>query len=412
MIIDFSVTNFRSFKERQTFSMVSGTFQEHLKSNTIGLNLKGFEERLLKSSAIYGANAAGKTNLLRAIRFMQLYILNSSTLSEIPYSPFKFSSDTRGAPNKFEMTFIQNEIRYEYGFEINASRVVSEWLIEFATARGRALFERSYNFKEEKYDWKFSSFLKGHKRLWSESTNSTALFLSIAKQLNSEQLTPVFEWFQKRLVVIADDVKLNANLTLKLLDEPDGKQKLLSFMQQADLGITDLAIKREPLPAGAFVMGDFIIEHSPGQQIPNIVKVTLSHFSDDENHSDLELKEESNGTQIFFKTAGAWINIFKNGEILLVDEIEASLHPLLVQFLIQKFHSGENKQNSQLIFTTQSATLLDQNLLRRDQIWFVEKNRNGGSRIYPLTDFKPRNDEVLENWYLRGRYGALPILNS
>lgn len=416
MIIEFRVTNFRSIKETQSFSMVAGSYTQHIESNTFDPGLEGFDERLLRSSAIYGANATGKTNLLLALQFMQMFVLNSATeINTIQHSPFKFSSATRNAPSEFIVTFVQSGVRYEYGFIVGSSHVEKEWLIEFAHPRGRVMFERKYDRKMAKHDWKFSSFLKGQRAVWSEATRPNALFLSTAIQLNSKQLTPVFEWFQKRLVVIAGATKLNAFLTLSLLEEHDGKEKLLSFMQEADFGITGLDIKREPFPSGALILQGTppIIEQKPGQATPNLVKVTLSHVSDDDKYSGLDLSEESNGTQNFFRSAGAWLNVFKNGEILLLDEIESSFHPLLVRFLIQKFHSEKNnQQNSQLIFTTQSTDPLDLKIFRRDQIWFVEKNKDGSSRVYPLSDFKVRDGEALRNGYLQGRYGALPILDE
>jgi AAA15 family ATPase/GTPase len=160
--------------------------------------------------------------------------------------------------------------------------------------------------------------------------------------------------------------------------------------------------------------GASIIEHVPGKMQPNLVKVTLAHSSDDgKQQVGLDLAEESSGTQVLFRSAGAWLNVFANGEILLVDEIDASLHPLLTKFLIEKFHSDvTNPNNAQLLFSTHNTFVLDQAIFRRDQIWFVDKGRDGASKIFPLTDFKPRNDEVLENWYIRGRYGALPILGQ
>lgn len=411
MLIEFKMANFRSFKDNQLLSMVAASFPEHRENNTFDPEIKSFDERLLRSASIYGANASGKTNVLRALQFMQLFILNSAAITTgIQSSPFKFSHSSRNSPSEFEITFIQNDIRYEYGFVLNSDRVEKEWLTEFVTSKGRAMYERVYNKKKAEYVWKFSTFLKGKRSLWSESTRSNALFLSTAAQLNSQQLIPIFEWFQKRLVVIVGETKLNASLTLNLLEEPNGKDKLLSFLQEADLGITDVEVKRIPLAPGITLQGNQIIERS-NQNSLNLVEIKLSHFSDDTNHASLDLPEESNGTQTIFKSAGAWINVFKNGEVLLVDEIESSFHPLLVRWLVRKFHSKENKHNSQLIFTTHSPELLDHDLMRRDQIWFVEKDKFGSSKIYPLTDFKPRNDEVIQRWYMRGRYGALPIIN-
>jgi hypothetical protein len=420
MLIEFQVQNFRSFKERQVFSMVAGSFAEHTKTNTFDSGLKGFD-RFVRSAIIYGPNAAGKTNLLRAIQFVQVLVVSSAATaanSLYPYSPFKFSSATRNAPSEFQITFAQDGVRYEYGFTMGPKQIEKEWLIEYAQSRarakGRMMFERSWDKRKKKYDWKFSSFLKGQRTAWSESTRPDALFLSTAIQLNSTQLRPVFEWFQRRLIVIVGPAALNQQLTLKLLNEPDGKEKLLPFLREADLGISDLTIQRERLPPGGIVLHTAppMLEQQKGSSTPNLIKITLSHLTDDPGApAGLDFSEESSGTKILFNTAGAWLNVMAIGEVLLFDEIDTNLHPRLLRFLIQKFHSdATNPNNAQLICSTHNTSLLDQDLFRRDQIWFVEKHQNGASKLYPLTDFRPRNDEVLERWYMRGRYGALPIL--
>jgi uncharacterized protein len=393
--------------------MVASSATEHL-HNTFDSGLKGFD-RFLRSAAVYGPNAAGKTNLLRGLQFVQERVVNSANKStQYLYSPFKFSNATRLAPSQFQVSFVQYGIRYEYGFSMGSRRIEREWLIEYVHPRGRMMFDRRYNPRSDKDEWKFSSYLKGQRSTWSEATRPDALFLSTAIQLNSEQLGVVFEWFQKRLVVIAGPTTLNQSPTSQLLDDPHFKARLLPFLQEADLGITDVEVQREPMPRGGGIV--FGVQppmiHIQGNA-PSMVKVTLSHLTDNPDEPvALDFNEESHGTQTLFKTAGAWLNVMSNGEVLLVDEVDTSLHPLLVRFLIERFHSSKiNPRNAQLIFTTHNTSLLDQEeLFRRDQIWFIEKERDGSSRLYPLTDFKPRNDESLERWYMRGRYGALPIL--
>ena len=156
-----------------------------------------------------------------------------------------------------------------------------------------------------------------------------------------------------------------------------------------------------------------IIEQVPGNRIPNLLKITLAHTGEGSEQIGLDLSDESAGTQVSFRNAGAWLQVWENGEVLLVDEIDTSLHPLPTRFLISKFHNRRtNPKNAQLIFSTHNTSFLSRDVFRRDQIWFVEKGSDESSRFYPLTDFSPRNDEVLDSWYLRGRYGALPILNE
>jgi len=413
MLIEFRVANFRSFNAEQVLSMVAGSQEEHIASNTF--ETSGFG-RLLRSAVVYGPNASGKTNLLLALQFVQHWVVNSAAITPptTPHTPFKFAASNLKRPCEFEVTFIQDGTRYEYGFSIGPERVEQEWLVEYAHPRGRTMFDRTYDHAAAKYAWKFSSFLRGQRAVWSEATRKDALFLSTAIQLNSEQLRPVFDWFQKRLVVIVGVSAMNPSLTLKLLNEPDGKERLLPFLREADAGIRDLDVKREQIPSGALVLqgNTNMIDLEGGQ--PSLLKVTFSHMSSDSRqHVGLDFADESSGTQILFRTAGAWLNVFKNGEVLLFDELDTSLHPLITRFLIQRFHAdASNPHNAQLVFSTHNTSHLDQKYFRRDQVWFVEKGADGASKLYPLTDFKPRNDEKLETWYMRGRYGALPIVTD
>jgi len=418
MLIEFAVSNYRSFRDRQTFSMVASKFGEHEK-NTFESGLRSFPP-LLRSSAIYGPNAAGKTNLVRSLQYVKHMVMQSATTTlAVPYRhvPFKFSSHTRSAPSEFVTTFIQEGTRYEYGFALDAERICKEWLIEYKHAKGRDIFLREYDQKASEFKWKFSSFFKGQRTLWRDSTRPNALFLSTAANLNSEQLLPVFKWFQSKLQVIVGQISLNQTLTLKLLREPKGKEQLLPFLREADLGIADIQIDRQNLssePVFVKAAGGVMIDPSPDGQSADAVKVRFTHHSDDPSEqAQLDFDEESSGTQEFFKSAGAWLNVMANGEVVVVDEIDRSLHPLLARFLVEKFHSNEaNPHNAQLIFNTHNTSLLDREIFRRDQIWFAEKDKNGASKIYPLTDFSPRNDEALEKGYLRGRYGALPVLGE
>jgi AAA15 family ATPase/GTPase len=419
MLIEFRVQNFRSFKDWQTFSMVSAAQPEHLESNTFDSGLRGFD-RLLRTAVVFGPNAAGKTNLMRALQFVQSFVLTSASAAgsrKYPYSPFKLSKATLESPSEFEITFVQDGVRYEYGFNMGPNQIEKEWLIQHAESpsrtRSRMLYERVFNRKKKEYDWNFSSFLKGPRATWVQSTREDALFLSIATQLNSTQLRPVFDWFQKKLVVIVDATQMNQSLTLNLWKEADGKTQLLPFLKEADLGIVDVSIQEEPLPSvGGLIIRGAWLNQKPGSSTPDVVRVTLSHTSDDPAVPvAFDFEDESSGTRLLFLTAGAWLNVLKNGEILLFDEIDTNMHPQLLLFLIRKFHSDTtNPHNAQLICTTHNTSLLDRDIFRRDQFWFVEKQRTGSSKLYPLTDFSPRNDEVIERWYMRGRYGALPIL--
>ncbi|OGA40195.1 MAG: hypothetical protein A3G28_04255 [Betaproteobacteria bacterium RIFCSPLOWO2_12_FULL_68_19] len=417
MLIEFSAANFRSINEVQKLTLVAGPGKEHLGQNTFDSGLTGFP-RLLRSAVIYGANAAGKTNLLRALQFMQGLVVNSATFQEatrVAHNPFRLSKKTAASPSEFEVAFIDEGVRYEYGFSVDANRVHKEWLIAYPHGRPQNWVERTYHEKKNEYEWQFSAKLKGSPRVWRDATRANALFLSTATQLNSEQLRPIFQWFQKKLVIIGTGgSELNPALTFKLLEQPDGKQKLLQFVHAADLGIDDLSLQRATAAPTMAIGGNIVSEPQPQGPITTLLRVTSYHkASDGEQRVAMDFGDESSGTQRLFQSAGAWLNVLNNGEVILYDELDTSLHPLMTRFLIGLFHyRSTNPKNAQLVFTTHDTSLLDSEIFRRDQIWFIEKDKKGASRLYPLSDFSPRKDEKLERGYLRGRYGALPFIGE
>lgn len=418
MLIEFRVANYRSFREQQVLSMVASPGAEHRETHTIDPKIPNFE-RIVASAVIYGPNAAGKTNLLKGLQCMQSIVVNSATTSPsvpVAYAPFKFDMLTQEAPSTFEVAFIQGGTRYEYSFSLDATRVYHERLIEFRTKQPRRLFERSYEKETGTYRWNFSNAFTGNRSVWRDATRPNALFLATAVQLNNTQMLPVFWWFQKRLVTIVGATQLNLGLTINLLAHPGGKERLLPFIREADPGIADFEFTSEPItPQLMVAQGVFPMLYQEDLAVPpKIAKVTFSHrIKGTSNSAELDMSDESAGTQLLFRTAGAWLNVLLNGEILLVDEIDTSLHPVLVRFLIDRFHSElTNQQKAQIIFTTHNTSILTQEMFRRDQIWFVEKDEYNASRLYPLSDFSPRKDEVIERWYMKGRYGALPIIED
>jgi uncharacterized protein len=421
MLIEFRISNFRSINETQSLSLVAGSGRELLSDNTFESGLSGFP-RLLRSAVIYGANAAGKTNLLRALQFMQRMVLTSATRSQpgsrINHMPFRLSDATKTAPSEFEVIVADQGVRYEYGFSTDADRIHDEWLIAYPHGRPQHWLDRTYDAASGKHEWRFSTKLKGSPRVWRDATRENALFLSTAIQLNSEQLWPLYQWFQKKLVMIfgneMGEQQLNPTLTYQLLDQAEGKRQLLRFAHAADLGIDDLTVQRTPMTQAVAVEGGLAREPQPPAPIPTVVRVTSFHKAIDSGTPvALDFGEESRGTRILIESAGAWLNVLKNGEVLFYDELDTSLHPLMARFLIRLFHSGEtNPSNAQLVFTTHDTSLLDSDLFRRDQVWFVEKDEKSASRVYPLSDFSPRKDEALERGYLKGRYGALPFIGE
>ena len=415
MLIEFSVTNYRSFLTPQSLTLTANTATELQEENTFvspGLNLP----RLLRSTVVYGPNAAGKSNLVQAIAFMKRFVLSSAKESqegeEIDVTQFLFKLQNSRNPSKFEVLFIQDGIRYQYGFAANSERVTGEWLFAYPESRAQKWFERNYDPESHKDTWYFGSKFTGHRRVWQEATRSNALFLSTAIQLNNEQLKPVFKWFDKTLVVLGKRESIAPVFSTGECEE--AKKKILKFMNAADLSITDISLEKK----------DFSMEDLPAEMPQSIkeeiakdlkgkklTRLLFMHPSSD-NGEDvaLDFDEESAGTRKFFELAGPWLDVLEKGLVIFVDELDSSLHPHLVRFLLNLIHNPEmNPRNAQLVFNTHDTTVLDQTLMRRDQVWFVEKDEENSTRLYPLTDYKPRKGEALQKGYLYGRYGALPF---
>lgn len=423
MLIQFSVENYRSILDRQTLSLAaSGYFKEHLDRNTFPADTDEEIPNLLRSAVIYGPNASGKSTLVNALGFMRRMVVNSAKESqageEIEVTPFKLTPASRNGDSEFEITLIEEGIRYQYGFRCNRTRITEEWLFAYPEGRSQRWFHRAYNPDSGKDEYRpfASSFQGGRKRDdWKAQTRPNALFLSTALQLNNEQLKPVLAWFQKRLKVVNPFLGLfGRNYTVRQCKDVDRKRSILEFLNSADIGIADIRVesqpfKRETLPKDMPAhMQEEISREMTGKELTD---VKFLH-EDSETHELIEFDEEdeSDGTRALFGFAGPWLDVMENERILVVDEIDTSLHPLIVHQLVKLFHRHGCK--AQLIFTTHDTTLLSQKILRRDQVWFTEKDDRQSARLYPLSDFSPRENEAIEKGYLNGRYGGIPFLKD
>lgn len=414
MFVEMNVTNFRSFRDTQTFTLVKGKGNELLENT---FSIEGVKDLgLLNSAVIYGANASGKSNLLRSLRTMKKVVTQTSQRGDkLPVVPFKLDPTTLNQPSEFEVIFIIDGIRYQYGFSANEDKIFEEWLFAYPKGRAQKWFERIFNFETQNYDWSFSSLLGGTKQLWKEATRENALFLSTAVQLNSEQLKPLFDWFDKKLK-FGDIGGFSPGYSISLCVE-NKKNDIMKFLRAADLNINDIEIKKEefnpstlPSDMPAFLKELLINNMKDGQ----VVDVRTAHLNNHNKAVFFDFEDESDGTKKLFAFAGPWMDVLKNGYVLFIDELHDNLHPKLVQFLVKLFHSKEtNPKNAQLIFTTHETSILSQDVFRRDQIWFCERNKMQSTSLYPLSDFSPKKGkENLERSYLSGRYGALPFIRS
>lgn len=392
MFIELIVENFRSIKSKQIFSLAKAKSMELVENSF--LPAAPGASPLLKSAAIYGANAAGKSNFILALGAMNSIVVNSAKETQrgdkLAVVPFRLCESSTAQPTEFEVVFIAQGIKYQYGFALTAQKITEEWLYAYPNGKPQRWFIRAFDKSRNDYVWDFGSFFSGKKQLWKESTRSNALFLSTAVMLNSEQLKPVYDWFSDTLKVVAIG-GWSAEYTAELCRDNKGKADVLKFLKSADLDIEDIKL------------GD-----------ADIIDLKTVHKTAAGNHVLFDLEDESDGTQKLFTFAGPWIDSLQNGKVLFIDELHDSLHPNMVKFLVNLFHNPKtNPNNAQLIFTTHETSILDQNVFRRDQVWFCDKAQDQSTSLYPLTDFSPRKGvENLEKAYLSGRYGALPLIST
>lgn len=418
MLIEFSVSNFRSLAERQTLSLVASSGAEHRDTHVFAPDAPGTLP-LLRAAVIYGPNASGKSNLLLALSTMEQIVENSAGNSQaddpIDLGVFAFSTEAVKKPTEFEIIFVEAGVRYQYGFAATRNRIESEWLFAYPEGKSQRWFERNVNPKPGEPEWYFGPKFTGPKKVWQEATRDNALFLSTAVQLNSENLKPVFQWFTNRLRVIEPYARISPGFSTKKCDEDsEWKSRIIAFLNKADLGISEIQIERRSMDSMPFPadMPEAVRTYLNSQVAGRVMSdVKLSHRSEDGSEATFNLHDESGGTQKAFALAGPWLDVLQNGYVLVIDELDTSLHPALMRYLLEMFHDPRvNSKGAQLVFSTHDATALDFDLLRRDQIWFVEKDRQLRSHLYPLSDFSPRKGENLERGYLQGRYGALPFL--
>ena len=415
MLIEFHVTNFRSLRDEQTLSLVAAsdkTLQEH---NTIPSGVKAAPQ-LLRSAVIYGPNAGGKSNLIKALQYMRGVVAESATLIQPGQSfnvqPFKLDRASSEQPTEFEATFVLNGVRYQYGFALNAQRVISEYLLVYKAFKPQLWFERKYDPKVGKDTYEFGSNLKGSKSVWEGATRPNALFLSMAVQLNSEQLRPVFDWFVNGLVIFNDITPLSPQFSVEMLRKAEAKQAICNFLTSADISIADIDVVTRRVP-GKSVHFDIAAGKTEVKEEDQDIYELFFHHVTKQGKATFRLDDESMGTRNLLFLIGPILDILDKGLTLCVDELDSSLHPLLVRRLVELFHNPSlNAKGAQLIFSTHDTSLLDSEIFRRDQIWFVEKDSKQASKLYPLSDFSPRKNEALERGYLMGRYGGLPFFSE
>jgi hypothetical protein len=392
MLIQFGVTNFRSIKEKLVLSLAASSDNSHERVLITPIG----KTKLLPAAAIYGANASGKSNILFAIQTMQSMLtgVNSQLLKEkkLPYDPYMFL-ETSTDPTEFEVIYYYQKIKYAYNFSYNEDEILSEYLYHWPKGREALIFSREngrFKFTENVSE---QSVLAGR-------TPSNKLYMVSSNEWNAPQTASAYRWFTEKFQPCREHIAHEA--TSKALNNPGNnpvRDKILHALKTADLGISNVYIDTRP--------------SNQNKSAILIVHKVTNNAGDTEQYA-IPLERESIGTQRFFSRIGPWIIALERGGILFVDDIEVSTHTLLTKHLVEMMQNPEiNTNGAQLIFTTHDTMLLNLSFLRRDQIWFVDKNdKTLSSSLFALWDFSVRKDENIQKGYLQGRYGAIPFLES
>lgn len=402
MLLEFAVENFRSIKDKQTLSLLADTSKEELPDNVLDVSEK---LQVLKSAIIYGANASGKSNVMRA--FHAFWMLVSFSADHNPgdslkeYEPFQFNPATKSAPTSFELTLLIDDTRYFYAVSILEKQILHEKLLFYPQGREARLFIR------EGQHFDFGDYLKGQKTVIAELTTENQLFLSKAAKNNLKQLVEVYIFLNQHLMPIPfmdswiDSYYMNRIARELVSSKQDTRffHNFKALLQSFDTGIVDFRIEeRDALSEKREfeIYADHIVFDEQGRETGTV----FQSFS-----------EESAGTQKLFVLGGLILRALMNGRTIMIDEFERSLHPMISSYIIQLFHHPRiNVKGAQLILATHDTNLLSKdNQLRRDQIWIIEKDKTGASELFSLADITGVPSRApFEKWYLSGRFGGVP----
>lgn len=399
MLVNFTFRNFRSFRDEATLSMEAASIQE-----LAGSVVKSCDEELLPVAVMYGANSSGKSNVLKALKAMRDLLLNSVKLNpkdKLDADPFCLDLTSAEKPTSFEIQLTIGNSRFRYGFDYTQDGIIAEWLYEKRVGeREFELFLRS----GDEYKISKTRFAEGLGK--QSATPANRLFVSLVAQLNGKVSQTILDWFSNMEYLSGlynDDY---ADKTLKMVyDESEGYNDVLEFLGQAHLGFNGLAITKDS---------------SREKQME--AKSIHDIFDKDGNvvgKRQFPLEEmESEGSKKMIEIAGPIVDAIMHGKILIVDELDAKLHPFLTRKIIGLFMDQSlNPNYAQLIFATHDTNMLNLQYLRRDQIWFTEKDKTDASELYSLVEFrdeagnKVRNDRNIEKDYINGRYGAVPFMS-
>ncbi len=443
MLIQFTVENFSSFDAKTTFSMLADG-SERLHPSHVVDSGQGKTASILRAAALYGANGAGKSSLVKAVSFAKKMILRGTRGGQrTRVTPFKLGSDAQ-RPSRFEFVFVHEGTQYSYGFLLNAAQVLEEWLYATVSKKEVRYFERVTSADgqtEVEFGATFTGKVAKQKQFLAfvaQGTRPNQLFLTEAREHNVGAVAPVIGWFEDVLTIISAEAQ-SKQLEKQLYADSNFAEFVGACLHNAGTGIKTISAHKMPFDVdkkfavlpdtkrqnflqslqeeGAKVMygphgsRDAFIQDEPDQ--PALLRLKTQHRSQDGRAIDFDFGEESDGTQRLLHLTPVLYDLKSMPCVLLLDELDRRLHPLLSRhFVRMALDCAENSVHSQLIFTTHETSLLDLDLLRRDEIWFVEKDKGGASHLYSLAEFNIRPDLKIQKGYLNGRFGAIPFIGD
>jgi predicted ATPase len=423
MLIEFSVKNFKSIRDEQTLSLVASNYYAESKEALIDIKLPGLARTsYLPCAVVFGANASGKSTLICALAMLRRMVLeafNQNPGQALVYAPFALDTGSRNAATELNIVFTADGVRYAYALSYCANSVLRESLAAYPKGKEQLWFERYYDTDNRIMVCKPNNrYLKVPADIFDILRDDVPL-ISLMIKLNYESMRPVAKWFTEGLAVldrspeIPQDIlrRYSTNLLKGTVGKPEMRTTMMNMITRADFGILDGQV----VPAPAPVIPEEIMRALPEELFGNLSDVeweTVQFAHQGKEATQLfGFDDESAGTRRLFELAGPIADALESGKTVVIDELDSSMHPLLVNEIVRLFQSPiTNTSGAQLICTVHSTSTMEKGLLRRDQIWFTRKKRGGNSELYPLSDYKPRKDESVEASYLTGRYDAIPVI--
>lgn len=408
MLVEFSVSNFRSIRERQILSMVPGA-SKRVRSRFSHPTTNKQLPFVLKYAGLYGANSAGKSNIVEAFRTFRTFVARSQNIEETAESHFpvfRLDPSCRNTPTEMEIVFLKDGTLYQYGFSILNNSVTGEWL--FATPPGgrqQRWIDRGADIATHNHIY-INPSVTGERKVWAESTRDDALALTTAVSLNAKSLQAPFSWITEHIKVISEPTQMRGVATAALC-EGRSKIRVINILRECGIAVQDIIIREEEVNYLSLFSDSFLKMAPPefGKPVKRVFFVYNDTFG---RPVEMSLDEESDGTKVIFNLIGPLLDVTSTSRVLIADELHRSLHPHAFKYLLERFFLGETSTKGQLIFTTHESFVLSENLTHPDQIYMVGKDRIGGTVLSPLSDFRLRSDEAVRAGYLAGRYGGLP----